>query len=89
MILLWNSASTKRDNVIKSFMKSKFVSRDTNTSSIEYDENAYKELFKVAMLNKISFGYIAAGYIINIWGDYSSVCKMYIAFAIVICSAMM
>lgn len=87
-MLLWYSASTKRDDVIKRFMKRRFVSENKNTNSIEYDEKTYKEEFKVAYLNKISFGYIAVGYIINVWGDCSSFCKIIIVMVIVICSVL-
>ena len=87
-MLLWYSASTKRDDVIKRFMKRRFVSENENTNSIDYDEKTYKEVFKVAYLNKISFGYIAVGYIINVWGDCSSFCKTFIVLAIVICSVL-
>lgn len=88
VMLLWYSASTKRDDVIKRFMKRRFVSENKNTNSIEYDEKTYKEEFKVAYLNKISFGYIAVGYIINVWGDCSSFCKIFIVMVIVICSVL-
>lgn len=84
VMLLLYSASTKRDDVIKRFMERKFVSKDEDTNSIEYDEKAYKEEFKVAYLNKISFGYIAVGYIINIWGDCSSDWKIFVAFETVV-----
>ncbi len=84
VMLLLYSASTKRDDVIKRFMERKNVSQDEKTKSIEYDENAYKEEFKVAYLNKISFGYIAVGYIINIWGDCSSDWKIFVAFETVV-----
>ena len=69
-------------------MKRRFVSENKNTNSIEYDEKTYKEEFKVAYLNKISFGYIAVGYIINVWGDCSSFCKIFIVMVIVICSVL-
>jgi len=69
-------------------MKRRFVSENKNTNSIEYDEKTYKEEFKVAYLNKISFGYIAVGYIINVWGDCPSFCKIIIVMVIVICSVL-
>ena len=50
-------------------------------------KKTYKEEFKVACLNKISFGYIAVGYILNIWGDYGNVCKIAVAVAIILFSA--
>jgi len=84
VMLLWYSASTKRDDVIKRFMKRKIVSKDKDTNSIEYDKKTYKEEYKVACLNKISFGYIAVGYIINIWGDCSSDWKIFVAFETVL-----
>ncbi len=67
LLLMLSSLSTKRVNVIK-----KFISKNTITKEgpkIFYDEDEFKETFRTSYLNIFSFGFIAFGYLIGVFGE--------------------
>lgn len=82
------SMSAKRENVVKRFVqKTSLINKDGDTNELDYDDNAFFDEFKLAWFNKISFSYIAIGYIIGIWGDledYNKFCSLLWIISIVI-----
>lgn len=81
--LLLSFVSTKRDNVIRHFAGKGLISRDNNTKKIEYDKTAFREEYKTAYLNKFSFFYIAAGYLLGVYGNLEKNSKT-LAFVLII-----
>ena len=72
------SMSAKRENVVKRFaQKTSLIIDNGDTSELDYDDNAFLNEFKLAWFNKISFFYIAVGYIIGIWGDLEDYNKFF------------
>ncbi|MBD5151789.1 MAG: hypothetical protein HDT16_04665 [Oscillibacter sp.] len=69
LLLLWKAVSTKRNNLIKSFAKSKVITYDSNTGEIIYNKDAFIETCENAFLNKAAFLYISIGYFLGIWGE--------------------
>lgn len=76
LLLVIFSASTKRDEIIKRFVGKKLMYREGDDGKLNYDEQAYKEEFKVALLNKLSFVYIALGYLLGVWGENGKTSKV-------------
>lgn len=71
LLLLIYSISTKREAVIRRFVGRGLLARQGE--KLDYDENAYKEEFCRAYLNKFSFGYIAFGYLLGVVDKSSEV----------------
>ena len=84
LLLILFSASTKRDEIIRRFVGKELMSRDGDDGELTYDEQAYREEFKVAFLNKISFVYIASGYLFGVWGEIENASKLLSTFFIAI-----
>lgn len=68
LLLMFFSLSAKREQIIKRFVNKNFIIRNEN-EELEYDEGELKSTFRTAYLSKFSFGYIALGYILGIFGD--------------------
>lgn len=67
LLLLCYNVSAKQENIIKSFASTKgFIA--IRGTEIEYDKPRLKEIFKIAYINKMSFIYIAGGYISGVFG---------------------
>lgn len=67
LLLMIFSISTKREKIIKKFINKDIVTEEGN--SISYNKEELKETFRVAYLNRFSFGYIAFGYLISVFGE--------------------
>lgn len=78
LLLLLYSISAKRENVIRRFASKCLIYRDNNTNEIQYDKEALKSSFRDAWLNKLSFGLIALGYLIGIFGEIGQTDKLLI-----------
>lgn len=83
LLLMFSSLSTKRRKIVEKFVNKDMVFEDGNTNEINYNEEGLKDIFKVAYLSKVSFFYIALGYIIGILGENEGVSKIIIAIAII------
>lgn len=83
LLLMFSSISTKRRKVVEKFVNKDMVFEDGNTNEIKYSEGGLKDTFRVAYLTKLSFAYIALGYIIGILGENEGVSKIIIAIAII------
>ncbi|WP_295054787.1 hypothetical protein [uncultured Fibrobacter sp.] len=73
LLLLLYSVSTKRELVIRRFVGKGLLTRKGDV--VEYDQEAYKNEYHMAYLNKLSFLHIAVGYLINIFGCIEGVNK--------------
>ena len=69
LLLVLFSISTKRDSVIRRFVGNGIITKDGDSKILDYNENAYKEEYRRAFLNKYSFGCILLGYMLSIWGE--------------------
>lgn len=69
LLLVLFSISTKRDSVICRFVGNGIITKDGDSKILDYNENAYKEEYRRAFLNKYSFGCILLGYMLSIWGE--------------------
>lgn len=67
LLLMIFSISTKREKIIKRFINKDIVTEQG--SSISYNKEEFKETFRNAYLNIFSFGYIALGYLISVFGE--------------------
>ena len=84
LLLLVNATSTKRDNLIKSFAKSRIIYRDGDTKELSYNVDAFKGLYRNIYLNKFAFAYISLGYFIGIFGDISAASKIIVLFCVAV-----
>lgn len=69
LLLLINTFSTKRKNVLYRFGRSNFTNLNNNTKQIYYDEEQFKGMFKDAYLAKGSFLLIVLGYFFSIFSE--------------------
>ncbi len=83
LLLMINSLSTKREKVIKRFASSKIIFRHNNTGEISYNEEALRDEYRNAYLNKLAFSYIAVGYIIGVFGEIGDGSRVCIALLII------
>lgn len=67
LLLLLYNVSSKRKDIIKNFASTKGCIKVQGTE-VEYDKPRLKEIFKLAYINKMSFGYIVVGYIVGVFG---------------------
>ena len=89
LLLMLNVLSTKREKVIHRFVGKGLLSRDNNTNTISYDQNALKAVFQEAYLSKFAFAYISMGYLSGVFGTIASEYKNIIATAIVAVTALL
>ena len=82
LLLLIYSISTKREAVIRRFVGKGLLAREGER--LEYNEKAYKEEFCRAYLNKFSFGYIALGYLLGVWGNSGNICAWNLTVGIIL-----
>lgn len=73
LLLLSYSLSAKRKLVIRRFAGKGLLTRRGDV--VEYNQDAYKKEYFLAYLNKISFGLIAGGYLMNVFGSAENICK--------------
>lgn len=71
LLLMLFSLSTRRKQVVKRFISKNLVIRDSN-EKLTYDVKELKNTFRIAYLNKFSFGFIAMGYLLGIYGDLNN-----------------
>lgn len=83
ILLIRHHSSTKRDDVIRRFVKGK-VTLDGNTGELKYRHDKFVEEYRNGYLNKKSFWLIFFGYVAGIWGKCEADSKMYILFCIVL-----
>lgn len=79
LMLIIFSLSTKRKDIIKSFVNSHIIVRDGNTKELSYNHEVFIDSVISAYYSKVSVGYIAAGYIVGIFGDRGDVNRWIVA----------
>lgn len=67
LLLMLFSLSTNRKKVIDRFINKNIVSR--HGEKINYNKGELKSAFKNAYLSKFSFGFIALGYLVGVFGN--------------------
>ena len=85
MLLLY-SVSTKRELVIRRFVGKGLLTRDGD--KVEYNQEAYKNEYHMAYLNKFSFLLIAVGYLINIFGRIEGINKVLVLIGILLSTSL-
>lgn len=88
LLLMIFSFSTKREKVIKRFCNKDIINQDENME-ISYNEEEFKNTFKIAYLSKFSFCYIALGYIIGVLGTRELASKFTTILEIIICTILL
>lgn len=88
-MLIIFSLSTKRKDIIRVFAKSHMIVRDGNTKELSYNHEAFVDTFRSAYYSKISVGFIAAGYIIGVFGDIGDSNRWIVAWIIVALTAVL
>ena len=83
LLLVIFAISTKRRKVVERFVNKDMVFEDGNTNEISYNKEELKQTFKVAYLSKLSFFYIALGYLVGIWGENKELSNITITIAII------
>lgn len=83
IILLLDSFSARRESVLKRFVGRGLVFRDNNTNELKYDEKAFGQEFRVAILNKFAFGFLAIEYLVGIWGNIGCFNKWVVMMSII------
>ena len=83
LLLMVNTLSVKRDNVILRFMGHNLITRDGNTKEITYDSKALITLYQQAYLSKIAFVYIIIGYTLGVFGDMDACSRILLVVLIV------
>lgn len=70
------SIKADRDQIIRLFVGGYHVFKNNNTNKLEYNTSTYEKNFCDAHLNRIAFIYIAASYILGIFGQnqISTIC---------------
>lgn len=87
LLLMVNTLSVKRDNVILRFAGHNLITRNGNTKEIDYNSDVLIALYQQAYLSKIAFMYIVVGYTLGVFGDIGTYSKMLLAGLIVSFSA--
>lgn len=87
LLLLKYSLSTRREQVNKRFVDKNIITKDGE--KINYSEEGLRETFRTAYLNKISFGFIALGYLINIFGDLEGAFLPHVFIVIIFLTALL
>lgn len=82
LLLLFYVISTKRDNIIRRFSGKGIITQE-NEKIINYNSEAYKQEFRNAYLSKLSFFYIATGYLLGVWGKVEDECRIHVFFCII------
>lgn len=82
LLLLFYGISTKRDSIIRRFAGKGIITQENE--KIDYNNEAYKQEFKNAYMNKLSFFYIATGYLLGVWGKVDEKCRLYAFLAIIL-----
>lgn len=82
LLLLVYSTSAKRESIIRRFVGKGLLTRQGD--KVEYNQEAYKNEYVRAYLNKFSFGYIAGGYLLNVFGDTENACKWLVVICILL-----
>lgn len=80
LMLLFFSISTKRESIIRSFARSHLIVKDNNTGNISYKHEVFVNEYRLAYYSKISFGFIALGYFLGIFGNIGTANKCSVAF---------
>lgn len=86
LLLLLYLVSTKRENVIRRFVGKGLLTRKGDM--VEYNQDAYKNEYHIAYLNKLSFLLIAVGYLISIFGCIESVNKLLVLAGILLSTSL-
>lgn len=81
ILLLFFSLSTKREKVIKRFINKNIITKNFN-GDLDYDIGEFKETYRTAYLNKLSFAFIAIGYLLGIFGKIGD--KLYAFVGIIV-----
>lgn len=84
LMLMINSLSTKRKKVIQRFVGHTLIYRDNNTNEITYNENVFRDTYRVAYLSKFAFLYIAVGYFIGIFATIAAGSKAITAIGVLL-----
>ena len=84
VLLIIFATSTKRENIIKLLATSHIIQKDGNTGAISYNHEVLFSLYRTAYYSKFSVAYIAAGYLLAVFGDSSKVSKGFAAMLIII-----
>ena len=82
LVLLIESSSAKRKNVVKRFIGKGIVFRDNNTNEIYYDKHSFYLEYKKTLLNKMAFGLLSVGYVMGVWGESVTLNESAIALAV-------
>ena len=86
LLLLSYSTFPKRETVIKRFIGKGLLTREGDI--VKYNHDAYKNEYFPVYLNKLSFGYIAGGYLLNIFGNIENACKWLVFICVLFSSAL-
>lgn len=82
LLLLVYSTSAKRESIIRRFVGKGFLTRQGD--KVEYNQDAYEKEYFLTYSNKLSFGYIAGGYLLNVFGDTENACKWFVVICILL-----
>ena len=82
LLLLFYSTSAKREAIIRRFVGKGLLTREGD--KVEYNQEAYKNEYVLAYLNKFSFGYIAGGYLLNVFINTENECKWLVVICILL-----
>ena len=83
LLLMCFSLSTSRKKTIQRFASSRIIHKDGNTGKLYYKKEVFRNCFREAYLNRVSFFYIALGYMLSVFGkndcnNYFIVCSFII-----------
>lgn len=83
LLLMVNTLSVKRDNVIIRFAGHNLITRNGNTKEINYDSKVLITLYQQAYLSKIAFIYIVIGYTLGVFGNVDTCSKILLVVLII------
>ena len=87
LLLVVFAISTKRQATIKRFAGKGIIARDGNSKELSYNENEFKETFRIGYVNKCAFMYIAIGYFGGVFGNIDGKNKIVIGLLVLLCTA--
>lgn len=88
LLLMFFSLSTKRKQVIGRFVNKNLVIRDSD-EKLKYDTEELKNTFRIAYLNKFSFGFIASGYLLGIYGNLKDTNLLFVMVGVILGSVVL
>lgn len=86
LLLLVYSTSAKRESIIRRFVGKGLLTRQGD--KVEYNQDAYEKEYFLTYSNKLSFGYIAFGYLVNVFGNIENACKGIVFISILLCTVL-